>query len=305
MRPRPPEAPVVLPSPAEPGYRKEDKPYWCNCSTKCHGIRNRAQALAAADLAIFSIGADLIPVPGLLEDEEEGKWQSVEEDEEDESEDGQGEGQGMDWQQEEPQPGDHQQDYDYHPYWQGLSDDFEPHSNVIASLMDLKIALAYVRFIKEARLEDSGSWISQTTPTLSSVSACPVRSSGWTLGAKCGGRGGHGPGGSTSSYDQVCKRIQELSGVIQIKHDMCIKSCMAYTGPLSQLDSCLKCQEARYRTLNGKKLPRQQFCTIPIGPQLQALARSPETARLFEYRVRRTKEVIENHTTRLPMARCT
>ena len=34
------------------------------------------------------------------------------------------------------------------------------------------------------------------------------------------------------SYDRVRRMVQNLSGVIALKNDMCIKSCAAFTGPL-------------------------------------------------------------------------
>ncbi|KAF8879426.1 hypothetical protein CPB84DRAFT_1630232, partial [Gymnopilus junonius] len=42
---------------------------------------------------------------------------------------------------------------------------------------------------------------------------------------------------------QVKEHIKELTGVYSIFHDMCIKSCIAYTSPFSSLKDCLKCQE--------------------------------------------------------------
>jgi hypothetical protein len=101
------------------------------------------------------------------------------------------------------------------------------------------------------------------------------------------------------TYDQVKHRVAQLSGVFPLVFDMCINSCMAYTGPFSKLDACSMCGESRYDAAKkaasgGKKLvPRQVFHTIPIGPQLQALWRNPESANSIRYRERRTKEIFE------------
>jgi len=60
------------------------------------------------------------------------------------------------------------------------------------------------------------------------------------------------------------------------------------------------CGESRYDAAKkaasgGKKLvPRQVFHTIPIGPQLQALWRNPESANSIRYRERRTKEILRS-----------
>jgi len=68
-------------------------------------------------------------------------------------------------------------------------------------------------------------------------------------------------------------------------HDMCVNSCIAYTGPLEKLESCPQCYEPRYQPtpecnednddqdeeIEHVKVPHQQFSTLPLGPQLQAL----------------------------------
>ena len=48
----------------------------------------------------------------------------------------------------------------------------------------------------------------------------------------------HNPCDVILSFDQVKRRIQHLSGVVPIEHDMCPESCVAYTGPYDKLDSC-------------------------------------------------------------------
>ncbi len=39
------------------------------------------------------------------------------------------------------------------------------------------------------------------------------------------------PDSKMLSYYQTSRRIRDLSGVVPIAHHMCVKSCMAYTGP--------------------------------------------------------------------------
>lgn len=97
------------------------------------------------------------------------------------------------------------------------------------------------------------------------------------------------PNDPVLSYQQVEKLVSNMSGVQPIEHDMCVNSCLAYTGPsFSALDECLKCGELRYNlqqlSMSGKQVPRQTFHTIPIGPQLQALWRSPTRAEALQYR---------------------
>ncbi|KAH9990110.1 hypothetical protein BJV77DRAFT_911903, partial [Russula vinacea] len=73
-------------------------------------------------------------------------------------------------------------------------------------------------------------------------------------------------------------------------------SCHAFTGPFSQRESCTLCGEARYDVAQlastGKKIPRQQFCTILLGPQLQALRRSQMGAMGMRYLDQKMKEVV-------------
>ena len=48
------------------------------------------------------------------------------------------------------------------------------------------------------------------------------------------------------SFDQVKRRIRWLSGVVPLEHDMCTNSCVAFTGPYSELDCCPRCSESRH-----------------------------------------------------------
>jgi len=83
--------------------------------------------------------------------------------------------------------------------------------------------------------------------------------------------------GKLLSYDQIRYHVRNLTGIIPVHDDMYINSCMAFTGPYKDLDTCLKCPEPRYNpavlhSSNGIiKKPRQSVTTIPIGLQIQAL----------------------------------
>ncbi|EMD33182.1 hypothetical protein CERSUDRAFT_24921, partial [Gelatoporia subvermispora B] len=86
------------------------------------------------------------------------------------------------------------------------------------------------------------------------------------------------------SYATVERRVTNLTGIAPICHDMCTRSCIAYTGPYASLEQCPICSEPRYdqlilETSRGRdKRARQRYYTIPVGPQIQALWRSPELA---------------------------
>jgi len=104
--------------------------------------------------------------------------------------------------------------------------------------------------------------------------------------------------GRLLSYDQIKRCVQNLTGVIPIHDDMCINSCMAFTGPYKDLDTCLKCPQPRYdpailHSSNGMvKKPRQSMTTIPIGPQIQALWSHRLSAEKMSYRQRVTDTLL-------------
>ncbi len=93
------------------------------------------------------------------------------------------------------------------------------------------------------------------------------------------------------SYEQMKKALTEITGVASIVHPMCPNSCVAFTGPLMDLDHCPRCKEPKRCPTSGKF--QQEFHTMPIGPILQALWRDPESARRFNYRRSKTQEIIE------------
>ncbi|PBK81066.1 hypothetical protein ARMGADRAFT_948811 [Armillaria gallica] len=63
---------------------------------------------------------------------------------------------------------------------------------------------------------------------------------------------------------------------------MCINSCTVYTGPFKTLQCCLYCAKPCY-TSETSSIPCQQFYTMPIGPQLQAIWQSPKSVQSMKY----------------------
>ncbi|KAF9020619.1 hypothetical protein BDZ89DRAFT_1072147 [Hymenopellis radicata] len=98
------------------------------------------------------------------------------------------------------------------------------------------------------------------------------------------------------SYDQVQRRIGQLSGVKPIISHMCPNSCMAYTGPLSERDSCLRCGESRWKDTR-KTVPRQKYYTLPLAPQIQAMKRCKRTAQEMEYLASESKKLLHELNT--------
>ena len=106
----------------------------------------------------------------------------------------------------------------------------------------------------------------------------------------------HFPESKMLSYDQVRRRVSNLSGIATWKHSMCFNSCIGFTGPFENLDYCPYCKEPRYNqdelTNSGgkKKIPRKLFTTFPLGPQIQARWRNPQMAQKMSYRWTKTQE---------------
>ena len=90
------------------------------------------------------------------------------------------------------------------------------------------------------------------------------------------------PNDEIPSYDQIKQHIAEMTGVFAIVNDMCINSCLAYTGPYEGKDACPECGESCYDPVTKKS--RQIFQTIPIGPLLQVLKLDEQSATNLNYR---------------------
>jgi hypothetical protein len=84
--------------------------------------------------------------------------------------------------------------------------------------------------------------------------------------------------------------IQNKMGIKAIETDMCINSCLMYTGPLSTLQKCPHCNKPCYELFASQKcVTCQWFSTIPLGPQLQAL----EGAHHMHYHTKKTQEILD------------
>ena len=105
------------------------------------------------------------------------------------------------------------------------------------------------------------------------------------------------------SYYKIKCFVADLTGIESVIHHMCVKSCIAYTGPFSDLETCPVCSEPWYN-LSGpqssrrrERKPCQTFHTIPVGPQIQALYQDPKSAShahyLHEERARILSEIKE------------
>jgi len=104
----------------------------------------------------------------------------------------------------------------------------------------------------------------------------------------------------TLSYDQVKRRVRNLSGLITWEHHMCVDGCIGFTGPFADLEHCPSpgCGEPRFdqkklvESGGLNKVPRKVFTTFPVGPQLQARWKNPKTAERMSYRRQKTEELL-------------
>ena len=101
----------------------------------------------------------------------------------------------------------------------------------------------------------------------------------------------HRPADEILTLYKVKQLVSDLSGVVPIARDACINTCMAFTGPFSSLVQCSYCGEPRHRP-ESNETPNNQFFTFPLGPQLQALWRSPAHAKHMKYRTQRTRRTM-------------
>ncbi|KIK59410.1 hypothetical protein GYMLUDRAFT_119772, partial [Collybiopsis luxurians FD-317 M1] len=88
------------------------------------------------------------------------------------------------------------------------------------------------------------------------------------------------PDSKLYSHYRIEKEVKNLSGIQPILCDMCPNSCMAYTGPLKNLEQCTQCGERHY---DEKGNYHQKFYTIPIAPQIQARKWNEESAKELDY----------------------
>ncbi|KAF5379709.1 hypothetical protein D9615_005670 [Tricholomella constricta] len=97
---------------------------------------------------------------------------------------------------------------------------------------------------------------------------------------------------SQETYSGIKRKVEHITGVTPIIHDMCVDTCVGFTGPFDALDACPKCSQPRYHP--GTHEGRRQFSTIPIGPVIQALYRSEDTAALMHYLEDVTEQILKH-----------
>ena len=190
-----------------------------------------------------------------------------------------------------------------------LEDDYPP-----ASRPKILVALDFIRMVKDATLETQFSPEELTefldpqehtsTPSddpdlkysLRNFITC-MDSSQRTYEEVCQNARERCPEIKPLSYYQVQRRARDLSGIVTWEHHMCANSCIGFTGPFAALEYCPECGQPRYdqQTLEESdgedKVPRKVFTTFPVGPQLQARWKYPQTAESMFYRWEKTQDL--------------
>lgn len=101
----------------------------------------------------------------------------------------------------------------------------------------------------------------------------------------------HNPSSPLLSFNQVKHHIQWLLGVVPLEYNICRNSCVAFTGPYSNLVACPHCPEPHY--VPGSTMKAQKcFSTIPISPVIQAFYSSHTYSKEMHYL---EKKLAENY----------
>jgi hypothetical protein len=179
----------------------------------------------------------------------------------------------------------------------------------LAKLKDIKIVMEFIRALEGATLEGTHSHLDDDTlehlrnpprgapEGLNNPDLClgldlflsTINTAQKTYVSAHNAILRHHPDDNILSYKQMKQHIAEITGVVLIVHNMCKNSCLAYTGPFAELPSCPECGELWYDSSGAVK---QEFHTMPLGPQLQALYRDSQNAQNIPYWHRHTEEII-------------
>ncbi|KAJ6565791.1 hypothetical protein DFH09DRAFT_1472439, partial [Mycena vulgaris] len=171
------------------------------------------------------------------------------------------------------------------------SEDPEPFAELLDSIPtreDLRITMEFIRGLRDAKLEDEdlgeevmhrlrhplhrSEDVSKDPDLLHSLRLflATTNASVQTYTDAANAAREHHPDDEILSYAAVKAKVAELSGIVPLVHDMCPNTCLAYTGSFENDDFCRICKESRWDPNKKGKIARQQYYTIPLGPQIQA-----------------------------------
>lgn len=75
--------------------------------------------------------------------------------------------------------------------------------------------------------------------------------------------------------------LRRFTGLQSRYYDCCPRSCCAFTGDHSDAESC-PCGVSRYISLNERRIPRKQFCYLPLIPRLLIFYSNPLQSKLYQ-----------------------
>ncbi|KAI0352686.1 hypothetical protein OH77DRAFT_1408449 [Trametes cingulata] len=170
--------------------------------------------------------------------------------------------------------------------------------DVDVSLEDMKITLEFIRLLQNASLDGSALdpevidrirnpreepfKITDEDVLLSiKIFLAVANASEDTYNAIREAIMGRFPDVSILTLYKVKKTIEELTGVVGQKDDMCVNSCIGYTGPYAAFEHCPKCGQDRYcpvKSRAGTKVARQTFTSMLPSTQVQAFYASEDVA---------------------------
>ena len=99
--------------------------------------------------------------------------------------------------------------------------------------------------------------------------------------------------------DQAKRFVKYATGVIPLVYNMCINTCITYTGPFSNMETCPYCSTPHYdpavleQSASKTKITQREFHTMPLGPQLQAIYCSWESAEQMHYGENKMDEIMK------------
>jgi hypothetical protein len=134
----------------------------------------------------------------------------------------------------------------------------------ISQIEDVRTSQAFVQCLKEATLDDSGLE-EEDIECLCNPTAIPpdllddrylrlsidvflacTNASEDMYKSVCAAILCCNPDSKMLSYDQVKRRIKQMTGIVPLYHHMCVNTCLAFTGPFATLDTCPICKEPCY-----------------------------------------------------------
>ncbi|KAJ3001952.1 hypothetical protein NUW54_g6112 [Trametes sanguinea] len=154
--------------------------------------------------------------------------------------------------------------------------------DVTVTLGDMKTALEFIRLLQHASLDNAGL-PAELIERIRKPSSVPfsIDNPDVLLSIKLYIATANASDDTYNEIRDVKKTIEELTGVVGQRDDMCVNSCIGYTGPYASLDRCPKCGQDRYCPIKlraGKKVARQTFTSMLPSTQIQAFFASKDVA---------------------------